>query len=48
MQVNRQSLLMAEGTGMIVLANRVQGHKAREMSKRKEANSGKNPKYKRV
>ena len=35
-------------TGLSVLAIRVQGHKAREMLKKKEANSGKIPKQERM
>lgn len=48
MQVNRQSLMAGEETGVGVLTIRVQSHKAREMLKRQEANSGKKPKEKRV
>lgn len=48
MQVNRQSLMAGKETGVSVLLGSVQGHEAREMLKRKEANSGKNSKQMRI
>lgn len=44
----KQSLMKGKETGLSVLAIRVQGHKAREMLKKKEANSGKIPKQERM
>lgn len=44
----KQSLIKGEETGLSVLTIRAQGHKAREMLKKKEANSGKIPKQKRT
>ena len=48
MQVNRQSLMAGEETGVGTLTVRAQDHKAAGMLKRKETKSGKNPKRKRV